>query len=438
VSPTSSTVAVPPPASPDATPAAGTLFGAWWSSGRSDLAAHVAHFGPLPVPRRVDDQWCDRFAAAVASSGLTGRGGAAFPSARKLALVRAGRAGGLLVVNASEGEPASAKDAALVSCAPHLVLDGAELTALAVRAERVVVCVADDRPDTALAVTYAVAERAGTGLSPVPVDIRRPPGRFVTGEESALVSWLDGGPAAPSFRPRRGTLLTVGRRPVLVHNAETLAHVALIARAGAAAFRRTGPAEAPGTLLTTITGAVERPGVYEVAMGTPLGEVLGRAAPRQAVAAVLTGGFGGSWVPGTALATPYAPGDLARIGGVVGAGVLVVLPRSSCGVAETARIAAFMAGESAGQCGPCVFGLPAVAADLAALAEGRPDAALGARLSGRLGAVDGRGACRHPDGVVRMVRSALSVFADDVRAHLRGAPCPGLRRPSVLPPARPR
>jgi len=219
-----------------------------------------------------------------------------------------------------------------------------------------------------------------------------------------------------------------------VHNAETLAHMALIARYGAGSFRSVGLEDAPGTSLVTVTGGVAHPGVYEIAMGAQLGEVIGRARPTGDVAAVLTGGFGGSWVPASALGTAYAPRPMREVGGVVGAGVLVVLPGTSCGIAETACIATYMAGESAGQCGPCVFGLPAIADDLAALAPGRADAATMQRLQTRLEVVSGRGACRHPDGVVRMVRSALAVFADDAAGHAAGRPCAHRTRPSVLPP----
>jgi len=201
----------------------------------------------------------------------------------------------------------------------------------------------------------------------------------------------------------------------------------------AAAFRAVGTSDAPGTALVTVSGGVEHPGVYEVAMGTPLGSVIERTRPTGAVAAVLTGGFGGSWVSAGALDTPYAPRPLATVGGVVGPGVLVVLTERACGIAETARLARYMAGESAGQCGPCVFGLPALADDLGHLAVGAPDPNAIGRLEMRLTSVDGRGACRHPDGVARMVRSALSVFASDAAAHGSGRPCAFRDAPSVLP-----
>ena len=408
-----------------------TLLGAWRATRSADLSGHVAHHGPAPLPSPGDASWPERFADAVEASGLTGRGGASFPSAAKIKLVRSTKGRSTLVVNAMEGEPASAKDRTLLTCVPHLVLDGAELAACALGATRIVVCIPEDRRHAVHAIGRAVAERSGTALSPVPVEVLSPPGRFVAGEESALVSWLDQGPGAPTWRPDKGTPLSIGRGlgrgPALVHNAETLAHMGLIARHGPATFRATGLPDAPGTSLVTVSGGVEHPGVYEVAMGTPLGGIVRNGEPTDEVVAVLTGGYGGSWVPAAALATPYSPRGMAAVGGVMGAGVLVVLTGQACGIVETARMARYMAGESAGQCGPCVFGLPVLADDLERLAHGAPDPDVVRRIELQADTVNGRGACRHPDGVVRMVRSALSVFADDAAAHAAGRPCPGRR-----------
>ena len=226
----------------------------------------------------------------------------------------------------------------------------------------------------------------------------------------------------------------MGRKVAVVHNVETLAQVALIGRHGADWFREVGTAEAPGTCLVTVSGAVEKPGVVEVATGTAIDEIIGLAGPRRPVQAVLVGGYGGSWLSGEELGTPYGPDGLRAVGGSMGAGVLVVLPVEACGIRETERIARFMAAESAGQCGPCLFGLPALADDLRALAQGEGGRPLFERLLGHCQAVDGRGACRHPDGVVRLVRSALRVFAGDVAGHLQGCPC---RRKREGQPSRP-
>lgn len=390
-------------------------------TGRIDRVSHLRWFGPLPIPRRHDPAWAQRTVADIAASGLTGRGGAGFPSARKLDGLRAVRRSATIVVNAMEGEPASAKDRTLLTGTPHLVLDGAEVVAATVGARRILVCIAENQRASIAAVRGAVAERRGSGAH---TDVATPAAGFVAGEESALVAWLGSGEALPAFRPDKSQPLRLRRSPVLVHNAETLAHVALIARYGPGWFRRVGTDDAPGTTLVTLSGGVRRPGVVEVPLGTPVRRIVAAAEPVGALAAALVGGFGGAWLPAASFDVPYTPGALAAAGAVAGAGVVVTLPAGACGVTETARVARYMAGESAGQCGPCVFGLPAVAADLEVLAAGHGHGRLLERLTGRLDAVDGRGACRHPDGVVRMVRSALRVFADDVAAHAAGRPCP--------------
>jgi NADH:ubiquinone oxidoreductase subunit F (NADH-binding) len=211
-----------------------------------------------------------------------------------------------------------------------------------------------------------------------------------------------------------------------------LANVALIARNGAEWFREVGEPEAPGTCLVTISGAVERPGVLEVPIGTPIEEILEMARPMSALQSVLVGGYGGIWLAKESFATPYAPKSLRAIGAEMGVGVLVALASDACGIRETERIAQFMAAESAGQCGPCLFGLPAIAKDLHAIASGEGDRTTLERLLSRCEAVVGRGACRHPDGVVRLVRSALEVFSADVASHIRAVPCVGSGRPGAL------
>ncbi len=405
----------------------------------SDLAGHVSALGPVPLPSSPGGGWRERFVSMLETSGLAGRGGAGFPASIKLAVACAAGGGGTIVVNAMEGEPASDKDKLLLLRSPHLVLDGAQLLAAACGARLVTVCVPEGRDHVAGAAAVALSERSGTGMAPVPETLARPPDRFVAGEESALVGWLESGVSLPSFRPDKGTALRIGRRGALVHNAETLAHVAMIARTGPDAFRSHGLVEDPGTCLITISGAVEQPGVVEVDRGTPLVHVAGRAAPLGSPQALLVGGYGGAWVGPEHFMTPYASLSLRAVGASAGVGVVVALGTEACGLMESARIAHYLAAQSSGQCGPCVYGLPAIADDLTRLAHGRCDAGLVPRLERRLREVDGRGACRHPDGAVNLVRSALTVFAADVHAHANGAPCRERDRPTQLRfPAAPR
>ncbi len=389
----------------------------------TDLPGHVATLGPVPLPSSSARGWREAFVSMLESSGLAGRGGAGFPAAIKLAVAHATGGGGTILVNAMEGEPASDKDKLLLIRSPHLVLDGAQLMAAATGAKRVVVCVPEGRQHVASPVSLALTERVAAGCSPVPEVLVRPPDRFVAGEESALARWVESGESWPSFRPDKGTALRVGRKGALVHNAETLAHVAMIARTGPEAFRAHGLVEDPGTSLITLSGAVEHPGVVEIDRGTPLIEIVRRATPTGPMQALLVGGYGGAWVGPDHFSTPYASLSLRAIGATAGVGIVIALGQDACGLMESARIAHYLAGQSAGQCGPCVYGLPAIADDLTRLAHGRIDPDLVARLDRRLREVDGRGACRHPDGAVNLVRSALAVFAADVSSHVHGAPC---------------
>ena len=398
----------------------------------TDLAGHVAALGPLPVSTSPGREWLEAFVGSLEASGLTGRGGAGFPAAIKAAMTRAAGSGGTILVNAMEGEPASDKDKLLLIRSPHLVLDGAQLLAAATGASQVTVCVPAGREAVAAATAHALAERASAGWPLVAEQLVRPPDRFVAGEESALVQWVNAGRSLPSFRTHKGTPLRVGRRPALVHNAETLAHVCMIGRFGAQAFRSQGQIDDPGTSLVTISGAVQHPGVVEVVRGTALLDIATRANPLGPPRALLVGGYGGSWVGPDHFATQYASLPLRAVGASAGVGIVIVLGHEACGLTETARVAHYMAGQSAGQCGPCVYGLPAIADDMTRLACGRADPDLLGRLRRRLNAVNGRGACRHPDGVVRLVGSALAVFEADARAHATGRPCPGWDAPTQM------
>jgi NADH:ubiquinone oxidoreductase subunit F (NADH-binding) len=398
----------------------------------TDLRGHVETHGSLEVALGRSSSWQDALVANLEASGLGGRGGGAFPTAIKVALARSHGRGGTIVVNGMEGEPASDKDKLLLTQATHLVLDGAQYLGALCRADRIVVSIPIGRDAVAHSVSDAAAERARHHYAGVPEEVVRPPDRFIAGEESALANWIESGNSRPVFRPDKGVPLRIGRRPALVHNVETLAHIALIARHGPAPFRSRGMTEEPGTCLVTISGAVSRPGVVEVDRGTPLRDVAALSQPVGPVQALLVGGYGGTWVGPQHFGTPYASIPLRTIGAAAGVGVIVALGEASCGLAESARIACYLADQGAGQCGPCVYRLPAIADDLARLVRGQADDDSLVRLHRRLNEVNGRGACRHPDGAVSMARSALAVFASDIAAHARGEPCADWRKASVL------
>ncbi|MEN3362049.1 MAG: hypothetical protein V7637_6031, partial [Mycobacteriales bacterium] len=395
---------------------------------------HVRRFGPLP-PRR-GDQPDLGLVELVERSGLLGRGGAGFPTGRKLRAVAAGAGGRqpVLIANGAEGEPVARKDALLLGQAPHLVLDGIVLAARAIGATDGYLCIHSG--SSALpALNRALAER-DQAADGVRIGIDQVPHRYVSSEKTSLVSWLEGGAAVPRFTPPSPRERGVDGRPTLIQNVETLAHLALIARHGAAWYRSVGDPAEPGSLLVTVAGAVARPGVVEVASGTPIGEVLRLAGvdPR-VLSAVLVGGYFGGWLQvDEALPVPLSHAGLRAVGLGLGAGILVALPAGACGLAETARVAWYLAGESAGQCGPCRNGLPAIAGALSAVAAGEPGSAAAIAAIDRWSSlVDGRGACHLPDGAVRFVGSAWRAFATDVARHTRWGPCDGVHHPPVLP-----
>lgn len=384
------------------------------------LEEHEAAFRPFgPVASVLDE---------LEASGLVGRGGAGFPTTRKVQLLRSQRGHKYVVVNGMEGEPAAHKDNRLLSINPHLVLDGATQLAAMIGASRIAVCVARDNQTVVNHVEHAIHERAGRDSRGPQIDLHTPPWRYVAGEESALVHWLDDNESLPQYRPGRPHILRIGRGATLVDNAETCANVALIGRYGAQWFRSLGTPDHPGSVVVSVTGAVTRPNVLEVNLGTPIAAILAAAGADPNPQAVLLGGYGGAWLRGEDLATPYSNEALAAHRLSVGAGILAVLPREACGVVEAHRVVRWMAHESARQCGPCAFGLPALAEDLSGVVRGgREGVAAVTRLKERCGVIEGRGACRHPDGVVRFVRSSIDVFSADIDNHLRGVPCAGAR-----------
>jgi NADH:ubiquinone oxidoreductase subunit F (NADH-binding) len=354
----------------------------------------------------------------VDQSGLRGRGGADFPAARKLRAVAERSRAATVVVNGSETEPASAKDRLLLERMPHLVLDGAELAAAAVGAREVVVKVGERASNAQRSLQAAIGLR---GNDQVKFDLAVGPDGYVTGEESAVMHFLNQGKSLPTFVPPRPYERGYRGRPTLVQNPETLAQIALVARYGHFWYRELGTAADPGSALVTISGAVAAPGVYELAFGTPMTDLLAAAGgSTEPLQALLIGGYFGTWVESArALRLRLAREDLRSVGCSLGSGVLIALGKSSCGLHESARVIDYLASQSAGQCGPCVHGLRAIADSFGAIADGAAHRSERDRMLRWAAEIRGRGACHHPDGAARFVESAVRVFGAEVSGHSR-------------------
>ena len=395
------------------------------------LESHLDLHGPLrDLPRWEREELVE----LVGQAGLRGRGGAAFPVATKMRAVASRRKPKVVVANGSEGEPASKKDRALLRELPHLVLDGAAVAARAVGAREAIIAVSENDDRSARSLALALGERRNARLRGEPrFEVFAVPERFIAGQSSALVNVLSGGPARPTFGPRpfeRGVRL----RPTLVQNVETLAHLALIARRGAAWFRELGTERDPGSTLVTLSGALASPGVYEIEHGMPLVDLLDIAGVTEELTAVLLGGYFGSWLPATQIANlRLAPAQLADYGASLGCGVIVALGNPACPVAETTRIADYFAAQTAGQCGPCINGLTAIANTIQQLATGTASRTARSDLERWTTEIPRRGACQYPDGAVRFIASALRVFADEFQEHAQHGPCERCSQRPVLP-----
>jgi NADH:ubiquinone oxidoreductase subunit F (NADH-binding) len=383
------------------------------TTGSESLAEHQARLGARPSFRGGD------LIAILEAAELRGRGGASFSTAQKWAAVRQrSRGNAVVVANGAETEPLSGKDRALMVLRPHLVLDGVLLAAEAVAASRAVLYISRAHEDAVRAMTSAIAERRGSDL-PVPVTVVRAPRRYIAGQETAAVAHLNGGAARPTMVPPRPYDRGVDGRPTVVQNVETLAHAAVIARRGAAAYRSAGTQGATGTVLLTIAAAIHSPGVYELEGGSTIAQAVSAGGgATTSVAAVLVGGYFGRWV------AAEDAWDL-RLGVDVplGSAALAIFPHGWCGVTQIAALVAFLARESARQCGPCEHGLASLAATTDELAGGRAKPRDAERLQRWIAQIAGRGACHHPDGAVVLLSSALRVFAADVNTHLRRGGC---------------
>ena len=396
-----------------------------------DLDAHLRRFGPKPA---VD---AGVLVQALDESGLRGRGGAAFPTGTKWRAVMSRTPGGesVVIANAAESEPASFKDRTLLTVRPHLVLDGLELAAEAVHARRAIVYMSRAHADVQQRLLAAIAERRRHADSGVFIEIVAGPNRYVAGEETAVAARVSGRLAKPRVVPPRPFQRGVDGLPTLVQNVETLAHAALIARYGASWFRSAGTPKTPGTTLVTATGAVGTTGVVEADATMTVAEIVARSGGATGEpAAVLVGGYFGRWVVADSIWNQTIDVDALRsTGATLGAGVLAVLPVAACGVTETDRVLTYLAGQTAGQCGPCHVGLPAIAETFHKVAIGRARPPALDLLARWATDVLGRGACRHPDGAMLFLASALHVFAADLRHHVRSGVCRFSGQAPLLP-----
>ena len=320
----------------------------------------------------------------VLDAGLLGRGGAYFPAARKWqAARRVDAARRHLVVNAEEGEPGVFKDRHLMEGNPHRIIEGTLIAAYAAGADNVVVYVNAGADLSAERLSVAVADAQDAGLFGLnvlgsefgcAVEVRRGAGGYVCGEETTLLNTIEGRRREPRLRPPFPTDAGLYGEPTVINNAETLCNVPAILTGGVRRFASIGLNEARGTRLVSLSGAVRRPGLAEVPIGTTVRQAIeqvgGGVADGRQMSFAVVGGPSSGILPAAELDVPLRPGMLHASGVVMGAGGITVFDDGASPVAVALRLAEYNAAESCGKCTPCREGTPRIAEALARIAAG--------------------------------------------------------------------
>lgn len=358
---------------------------------------------------------------AVLASGLRGRGGAAFPAGIKFRTLAQASGQKVVVANGEEGEPASVKDRWLLRNRPHLIIDGLLIAATVIGARRAYVYMSDRQAKNSVERALAQIDTGDIAIQALLVERS-----YVAGEETSVVRAIDGGPAKPTDKPPRPFEAGVGKFPTLISNVETLANLPFIARHGWQAFREVGcDAASPGSFLMTITGAVARPGLYELPLGVRLVDALNvLARPIGLPRGFVMGGFFGGILGPTAVDARLTYDTLRELKSSLGCGAVVVLGENDSPLWAAADIMAFFVAENAKQCGACVRGTAAMSRTLSGIAAGQAQAIDVEKLRGWSTSLIGRGACATLDGAAYLSASVLREFPDDVAASLSGVTDP--------------
>jgi len=406
-----------------------------------DLKAYEEADGYQAVRKALQGMTPEQVVAAVKQADLRGRGGAGFPTGVKWSLVPMGPDAPrprYLVANADEMEPGTFKDRLLLEGDPHQLLEGMIIAAYAIGAEvafiflRSEYTLAAERLERAIAEAYQAgylgSNILGTGFS-LEMYLHRSAGRYICGEETALLNALEGKRAIPRFKPPFPQVNGLWGKPTIVNNVETLCNVPHIIYNGADWYCNQSYSRDGGTKLYGVSGRVMRPGTWEMPMGTPLREVLeGRAGgmlPGYKLRGLLPGGGSTDFLVEEHLDVKLDFESVQKAGSRMGTGTIIVLDDHTCPVGFVLNLVKFFAQESCGWCTPCREGLPWLTQILAAMeaGRGRPgDIEILERHTVLLG--PGRTFCALAPGAVEPLQSALKYFRDDFERHIRERRCP--------------
>ncbi len=406
-----------------------------------DIAGYERAGGYQALKKALKDMTPEAVMKEVTEAKLRGRGGAGFPTGQKWSFVPRGPDAPkpkYLIVNADEMEPGTFKDRLLLEGDPHQMIEGAILSAYAIEAEIAYIFVRGEYRLAAERLERAAAEAAergylghdilGSGFS-LDLHIHTSAGRYICGEETALLTSLEGRRAIPRAKPPFPQSAGLWGRPSVVNNVETLCNVPHIVARGAEWFRRLSRGPDGGTKIYGASGRVKRPGAWELPMGTPLREILeehaGGMRDGYALRGLLPGGASTDFLTAEHLDVAMDYGSVEKAGSRLGTGTMIILDDRTCPVAMLRNLEHFFAQESCGWCTPCRDGLPWVERILAAIeaGEGEEDdldvLALHTRFLG-----PGRTFCAHAPGAMEPLQSGLKYFRADFERHIRDKRCP--------------
>ena len=353
--------------------------------GSTNLGHYVAKGGYSALNRVLSSFSPEQVIEEVLEGGLTGRGGAYFPAARKWQGARAtGRSPRYLLVNAEEGEPGIYKDRHIMEGDPYRLLEGIAIAAYAIGAETVYLYINGEAPLSAGRMTESLREAQSNHLVgsnvldtdfSFRVEIRRGAGGYVLGEESALMNSIEGQRNVPRSRPPFPVESGLWGRPTVINNVETLSNLPLVFAEGGSDYSRVGTDAAKGTKIISLSGRVRRPGLVEVPMGTTIRQIVfdigGGPLEGHEVSGVVAGGPSGGLLPASMLDIPIGPGLLDPTGAVLGSGGIIVLDDTVSPVEVVRRLAAYNAAESCSKCTPCREGTQRMLDMLDRLIEGK-------------------------------------------------------------------
>ncbi len=406
-----------------------------------DLKAYEAVGGYRALRKALKETAPQDVIAVVKDSGLRGRGGAGFPTGLKWSFVPAGEEAArpkYLLCNADEMEPGTFKDRLLLESTPHQLIEGMLISAYAIGAEHATVFLRWAYHEAAARIRAALAEARdagyvgrnilGSGFD-CEVTLHISAGRYICGEETALINALEGRRATPRNKPPFPPLAGFLGQPTIVNNVETLCNVPAIVTHGAVWYRDLSLTEDAGTKLYGVSGRVKRPGLWELPLGTPVREVLEEHAGGMqdgfAFRGLLPGGASTDFLVAEHLDLPMDFTAIEKAGSRLGTATMIVLDDRTCPVGATLNLMRFFAQESCGWCTPCRDGLAWVVEILKAFEEGDGrEEDLPVLQDHCRGLGPGMTFCALAPGAAEPLQSALEHFRDDFERHIRERRCP--------------